>query len=67
MSSWMATTASSPQPNDQTLWEYGELEIKKTQVEEKLTQLRETTSTTQDGRHVVLSANSTTAGRESPS
>jgi phosphotransferase system enzyme I (PtsI) len=44
-------------PNDQTLWEYGELEIKKTQVEEKLTQLRETTSTTIDGRHVVLSAN----------
>jgi phosphotransferase system enzyme I (PtsI) len=44
-------------PNDQTLWEYGELEIKKTQVEEKLTQLRETTSRTIDGRHVVLSAN----------
>ena len=44
-------------PNDQTLWEYGELEIKKTQVEEKLTQLRETSSTTLDGRHVVLSAN----------
>jgi phosphotransferase system enzyme I (PtsI) len=44
-------------PSDQTLWEYGELEIKKTQVEEKLTQLRETTSTTLDGRHVVLSAN----------
>ena len=44
-------------PNDQTLWEYGELEIKKTQVEEKLTQLRETASTTLDGRHVILSAN----------
>jgi phosphotransferase system enzyme I (PtsI) len=44
-------------PNDQTLWEYGELEIKKTQVEEKLTQLRETMSKTLDGRHVVLSAN----------
>ena len=44
-------------PNDQTLWEYGELEIKKTRVEEKLTELRETTSTTLDGRHVVLSAN----------
>jgi phosphotransferase system enzyme I (PtsI) len=44
-------------PSDQTLWEYGELEIKKTEVEEKLTQLRETTSTTFDGRHVVLSAN----------
>jgi phosphotransferase system enzyme I (PtsI) len=44
-------------PTDQTLWEYGELEIKKTEVEEKLTELRETESTTQDGRHVVLSAN----------
>ncbi len=44
-------------PSDQTLWEYGELEIKKTEVEEKLTQLRETASTTLDGRHVILSAN----------
>ena len=44
-------------PNDQTLWEYGELEIKKTEVEERLTKLRETQSTTLDGRHVILSAN----------
>ncbi|MDR3406819.1 MAG: phosphoenolpyruvate--protein phosphotransferase [Chthoniobacter sp.] len=44
-------------PSDQTLWEYGELEVKKTEVEEKLTQLRETISTTLDGRHVILSAN----------
>lgn len=44
-------------PSDQTLWEYGELEIKKTRVEEKLTELRETISTTVDGRHVILSAN----------
>ncbi|MEA3209203.1 MAG: phosphoenolpyruvate-protein phosphotransferase system enzyme [Chthoniobacter sp.] len=44
-------------PNDQTLWEYGELEIKKGEVEEKLTQLRETESRTLDGRHVILSAN----------
>jgi phosphotransferase system enzyme I (PtsI) len=44
-------------PSDQTLWEYGELEIKKTEVEEKLTHLRETASTTLDGRHVILSAN----------
>ena len=44
-------------PSDQTLWEYGELEIRKTAVEEKLTQLRETASTTLDGRHVILSAN----------
>jgi phosphotransferase system enzyme I (PtsI) len=44
-------------PSDQTLWEYGELEIKKTEVEERLTELRETESTTTDGRHVILSAN----------
>ena len=44
-------------PSDQTLWEYGELEVKKGQVEEKLTELRETVSTTVDGRHVILSAN----------
>jgi phosphotransferase system enzyme I (PtsI) len=44
-------------PSDQTLWEYGELEIKKTVVEEKLSQLRDTSSTTLDGNHVVLSAN----------
>jgi phosphotransferase system enzyme I (PtsI) len=44
-------------PSDQTLWEYGELEVKKGKVEEKLTELRETVSTTRDGRHIVLSAN----------
>lgn len=44
-------------PNDQTLWEYGELEIKKSEVEEGLTKLRETESRTLDGRHVILSAN----------
>jgi phosphotransferase system enzyme I (PtsI) len=44
-------------PSDQTLWEYGELEIKKTEVEQKLTQLRDTESTTLDGHHVILSAN----------
>ena len=44
-------------PNDQTLWEYGELEVKKTAVEEKLGELRETSSTTLDGRHITLSGN----------
>jgi phosphotransferase system enzyme I (PtsI) len=44
-------------PSDQTLWEYGELEFKQGQVEEKLVELRETASTTLDGRHVILSAN----------
>lgn len=44
-------------PTDQTLWEYGELEVKKTAVEDKLDELRETVSTTLDGRHIALSAN----------
>ncbi len=44
-------------PSDQTLWEYGELEVKKIAVEEKLGELRDTVSKTIDGRHVILSAN----------
>lgn len=44
-------------PSDQTLWEYGELEVKKTEVEQSLTRLRDTESTTRDGHHVTLSAN----------
>jgi phosphotransferase system enzyme I (PtsI) len=44
-------------PSDQTLWEYGEIEVKLEHVQEVLTGLRDTASTTADGRHVVLSAN----------
>ena len=44
-------------PTDHTLWEYGELEIKKTEVEQQLSKLRETECKTVDGRHVILSAN----------
>lgn len=44
-------------PDDRTLWEYGELEVKRSEVEEHLTELKETASTTKDGRHVILSAN----------
>ena len=44
-------------PSDQTLWEYGELELIKTEAEERLTELRETESKTRDGRHVTLIAN----------
>ncbi len=44
-------------PSDQTLWEYGEIEVKLEHVEEILTGLRDTVSTMSDGRHVVLSAN----------
>ncbi len=44
-------------PNEETLRHYGELESKKSQVAQELHGLRETTSTTRDGRHIVLSAN----------
>jgi phosphotransferase system enzyme I (PtsI) len=44
-------------PTDQTLWEYGEIEMRLEQVAEVLTGLRDTASTTADGRHVILSAN----------
>ena len=44
-------------PSDRTLWEYGELEAKKGLIEEQLTELKETSSTTVDGRHITLSAN----------
>ena len=44
-------------PTPETLWHYGELEEKRGKVEQKLTELRETKSTTRDGRHIVLSAN----------
>jgi len=44
-------------PTPETLWHYGELEHRKVQVAAQLTGLRETKSTTRDGRHIVLSAN----------
>lgn len=44
-------------PTPETLWHYGELEHRKVQVAQQLTGLRETKSTTRDGRHIVLSAN----------
>src|SRR5204863_9156054 len=44
-------------PTPETLWHYGELEQRKGRVAEQLTGLRETKSTTRDGRHIVLSAN----------
>jgi len=44
-------------PTPETLWHYGELEHKRSLVQEQLTRLRETKSTTRDGRHIVLSAN----------
>lgn len=44
-------------PTPETLWHYGELSDRKRRVAEQLTVLRETKSTTRDGRHIVLSAN----------
>src|ERR1700751_3068528 len=44
-------------PSDQTLWEYGEIEVQLEHVQEVLSGLRDTVSTTADGRHVILSAN----------
>jgi phosphotransferase system enzyme I (PtsI) len=44
-------------PTPETLWHYGEVEQKRSLVAQQLTGLRETKSTTRDGRHIVLSAN----------
>lgn len=44
-------------PTPETLSYYGEIEIRKGRVTKELRQLRETASTTSDGRHIVLSAN----------
>lgn len=44
-------------PTENTLYEYGAIEIRKGEVEKKLADLRETRPVTTDGRHIVLSAN----------
>jgi phosphotransferase system enzyme I (PtsI) len=44
-------------PTPETLSHYGEIEISKGRVAQRLRELRETKSTTRDGRHIVLSAN----------
>ena len=44
-------------PTPDTLWHYGELKHRQERVAEQLGELRETKSTTSDGRHIVLSAN----------
>src|SRR5689334_20850370 len=44
-------------PSPDTLAYYGEVQVRKGQVAKALRQLRESTSTTADGRHIVLSAN----------
>jgi phosphotransferase system enzyme I (PtsI) len=44
-------------PTPETLKRYGEIESRRVRVVAQLKELRETTSTTRDGRHIVLSAN----------
>jgi phosphotransferase system enzyme I (PtsI) len=44
-------------PSPETLAEYGRIESAKEEVVERLELIRETASTTRDGRHIVLSAN----------
>ncbi|MEX1045159.1 MAG: phosphoenolpyruvate--protein phosphotransferase [Chthoniobacterales bacterium] len=44
-------------PTEQTRYEYGRIESRKVEVEHQLESIRETSSTTRDGKHVVLSAN----------
>ena len=44
-------------PTPETLAEYGRIELIKEEVEEKLDLIRDTVSTTSDGRHIILSAN----------
>ena len=44
-------------PTPERLAQYTEIESRRAKVTAKLKELRETTSTTRDGRHVVLSAN----------
>jgi len=44
-------------PTSETLAQYAEIESRRAKVAARLKELRETTSTTRDGRHIVLSAN----------
>ena len=52
---WRGLVIVDPLPG--TLQEYDEFERRRAQAEEDLNALRETASTTRDGRHLVLSAN----------
>ncbi len=44
-------------PSPETLAYYGEVEVRQSQVMRKLAELRDESSTTRDGEHIVLSAN----------
>jgi len=51
------TGLETSDPTEETLTHYAEIESKRAKVVAQLKELRETSSTTRDGRHVVLSAN----------
>jgi len=44
-------------PSEKTKYEYGQIELRRMTVEEKLDLLRETIGLTRDNRHIILSAN----------
>lgn len=45
------------EPTEQTLWEYGQIEIKRHTIEEQLVSLRDLPAETTDGYRITLSAN----------
>jgi phosphotransferase system enzyme I (PtsI) len=45
------------EPSEQTLWEYGQIEIKRNTIEEQLASIRELPAETADGYRITLSAN----------
>lgn len=45
------------EPSEQTLWEYGQIEIKRATIEEQLGTLRDLPAETADGYRITLSAN----------
>jgi phosphotransferase system enzyme I (PtsI) len=53
-------------PTPETLWHYGELKDRKRRVTEQLTELRETKSTTRDGRHIVSRQTSSSRPMSTP-
>lgn len=44
-------------PSEQTRYEYGQIEKRRHEVEQRLEALRDTPANTTDGRHIILSAN----------
>lgn len=44
-------------PSEQTLWEYGQIQVQRKRMTDELEGLRHVSCATRDGRHVILSAN----------